>query len=250
VEPDYLRHVVAPFADPEIGGVTTFFRGMSTNSLPSLLEGLALATETVPSALMATKMERMTSFAFGWTMATTKRHLAAIGGFEEMVNYHSDDFELGHRLAAHGARIKLVGAPVWMVFPQTTIAEYFCHELRWSIGLRNVRPVGYAGMVLTFGLPWAVLAAAVSPTIWASWMYLLAYAVLRLAQTWSAGVWGLNDPVTRKAIWLVPIRDAVSCVVWLGGIFSSKITWRGIEYHVKQGLLIPLASSKPTTSSP
>ncbi len=145
VDSNYLRDVAAPFAKPEVGGVTTFYRGMAEGSIAAKLEGLALATETVPNALVARQMEGKVQFAFGWTMATTKQHLAQIGGFEAMANHHSDDFELGNRIAAQGLRIEFVRHPIWMVFPKETIREYLRHELRWAIGLRNVRPAGIYG---------------------------------------------------------------------------------------------------------
>ncbi len=248
VERGYLREVAAPFTKPDVGAVTAFFRGMPPGGLAAELEALVLSTETVPSALVARRIEGKIQFAFGWTMATTKGHLAAIGGFEAMVNYHSDDFELGNRMAAHGFRIELMRHPVWMVFPRETLREYLQHETRWSIGLRNVRPTGYVGLALTFGLPWAILAALVAPSAGIAAAYLLAYLILRLGQVWTVGVWGLDDPVTRKGFWLVPLRDAVSFVVWVAAFFSDRITWRGVDFHVREGLLVPVTNGKRTRS--
>lgn len=244
VQPGYLRAVAAPFADPHVGAVTAFFRGLSPGGLAAEFEALVLSTETVPNALVAGKIEGKVQFAFGWTMATTKRYLAAVGGFESMVNYHSDDFELGNRIAAKGLRIELMKDPVWMVFPRETMGEYLRHELRWAIGLRNVRPAGYVGLLFTFGLPWALLAAAVAPSLAVAAGYLGAYYLLRLFLVWVVGVWGLNDPVTRRSLWAVPLRDAINFGVWLAGFFSSKIRWRGAEYRVKRGLLVPVTGPK------
>jgi hypothetical protein len=35
----------------------------------------------------------------------------------------------------------------------------------------------------------------------------------------------------------------VSFLVWIAGFFTDKITWRGIRYHVRQKLLIPVQPS-------
>ena len=183
-------------------------------------------------------------FAFGWSVATTKRHLAEIGGFEAIADHHSDDFELGNRIAAKGYRVELMRKPIWMVFPSETLREFLRHELRWSIGLRNVRKAGYLGLAFTFGLPWAVLAAIVAPRWQISAAYVLAYLTLRLLMAWTAGVWGLGDPVTRRRIWLVPLRDLTNFCVWLAGFFSNTIHWRGLVFRVKQGLLIPLSGGQ------
>jgi ceramide glucosyltransferase len=243
VEADYLREVVAPFADPAVGAVTSFYRCLGGGTLAADLDMLGMCADSVPSALVARKLEGKVQFAFGWTMATMKKHLAEIGGWEAMANYHSDDFELGNRVAKRGHRVEFMREPVWMVFPEQTLAEFLRHELRWSIGLRNVRPAGYAGMLLTHGLPWAVLAAVVGWS--AGWTgvavaYLAAYLALRLGVAWAAGVWGLRDANIAAKLWLVPMRDAISAVVWVAGFFSDKIQWRGLEYRVKNGLLVPV----------
>lgn len=242
VEQDYLREVAAPFANPRVGAVTSFYRCMGGGTLAADLDMLGMSADSVPSALVARKLEGKVQFAFGWTMATKKKYLAEIGGWEAMANHHSDDFELGNRLARHGYRVELMRQPVWMAFPKEGFKEFWQHEMRWSIGLRNVRPAGYVGMILTHGLPWTVLAAVVAGV--AGWkvlaaFYLISYLLLRLGLTWTAGVWGLGDRGISRRLWLLPLRDAISAVVWLAGFFSNKVTWRGIEYRIKKGLLVP-----------
>jgi len=247
VNPDYLREVVAPFADPAVGGVTTFYRCIGGGTLASDLDMLGMCMDSIPAALVARKLEGKVQFAFGWTMATTKKHLAEIGGWEPLVNYHSDDFELGNRIARQGYRVELMRQPVSMVFPKESFQEFLTHEMRWSIGLRNVRPAGYIGMLLTHGLPWALLAAVIAgaagwPAITAS--YVAAYLVLRFSVAWTAGVWGLGDKAIASKLWLAPVRDAMSAVVWLAGFFSDRIKWRGLQYRVKKGLLLPAAGGR------
>jgi ceramide glucosyltransferase len=192
----------------------------------------------VPNALVARKIEGKVQFAFGWTMATTKTHLRAIGGFEDMVNVHSDDFELGNRIAAQGLAIELLDEPVDMIFPYQSFGTYLRRELRWAIGLRNVRPAGYWGLLFTFGLPWTILAVALAPSTSLALGYASSYLLLRCFQVWFTGAWGLNDPVTRKSWWLTPLRDAINFFTWIAGFFSSEIEWRGIKYRVKKGKLV------------
>src|SRR5712664_3065322 len=242
VERDYLREVVAPFADARVGGVTSFYRCMGGGTLAADLDMLGMCMESVPSALVARRLEGKVQFAFGWTMATTKARLAEVGGWESMANHHSDDFELGNRIAAKGHRVELMRQPVWMVFAKESLSDFLQHELRWAIGLRNVRPMGYAGMILTHGLPWAILAATVAaaagrPGIAA--LYVAAYLILRIGVAYSAGVWGLRDRTVAPKLWLAPVRDAVSAAVWFAGFFTDKINWRGLKYRVRDRLLEP-----------
>jgi ceramide glucosyltransferase len=253
VERAYLREVVAPFADSAVGAVTCFYRCAGGGTVPADLDMLGMCMDSIPSALVARRLEGKIQFAFGWTMATTKDRLAEIGGWEAMANHHSDDFELGNRIAAKGHRVELMREPVWMIFPRETLLEFLHHELRWSIGLRNVRPAGYAGMIFTHGLPWSILAAVVAAT--ASWFgaatfYLAAYIVLRLSVAYAAGVWGLRDKNIARKLWLAPVRDAISAVVWLAGFFTNRIRWRGLDYRVKDRRLVPAGVAQPNAMTP
>jgi ceramide glucosyltransferase len=243
VEEDYLRDVVAPFADPNVGVVTAFFRGMTEGGFAADVDAVGVPTDSSASTLVA-RMLGGIDFALGWTMATTKARLSEIGGFEAMVDHHSDDFTLGNEIAKRGYRVELTRKPVWMVFPRETIDDFFKHELRWSIMLRNIRPAGYLSMIFTFGLPWALLVALVVPSHAAAAAYFLAYLVLRLAVAWIIGVWGLGDPVVRKKLWLVLVRDALNFCVYLASFFSNTVRWRGIPYRVRGRALVPLAEPK------
>lgn len=243
VTSDYLRDLIAQFADPAVGAVTSFYRCAGGGTLGADLAMLGMCADSLPSALVARWLEDGVHFAFGWTMATTKQRLAAIGGWESMADHHSDDFELGNRIARQGYRVEIMRNPVSMVFPKETLKEFFAQELRWAIGLRNVRPVAYAGIIFTHGLPWVVLAAIVA--ISAGWngiavAYVLSYLITRIGMAWAAGVWGLQDRVVGGKLWLLPLRDALIAAVWTVGLLSNRIKWRGSEFRVKHGLLIPL----------
>jgi ceramide glucosyltransferase len=136
--------------------------------------------------------------------------------------------------------------PVSMVFPKQSFSDYLRHELRWAIGLRNVRPTAYAGMIFTHGLPWTILAAvaaAASGWVGIAAFYVAAYLVLRIGLSYGAGVWGLRDRNVAGKLWLAPVRDAVSAAVWFIGFFTDRIQWRGLEYRVRNRLLEPVGKA-------
>lgn len=256
VTPSYLREVVNALCEEGVGVVTAFYRSAGAGTLASNLDALGMYMDSAPAALVAKKLEGKLNFAFGWTMATTKKHLAEIGGWEAMSNHHSEDFELGKRIAARGHQVVLLDEPVSMVFSSERITDYFQRELRWSISLKSARPSGYRALLFTQGLPWAIIGAvtcyALGDPIWAI-SYVLAYFFLRVSLTLITGSWGLGDRRLAKVFWLIPARDAVSFVVWIAGFFSERVVWRGIEYTLRKGQLIPVtknASPVPAQSGP
>jgi ceramide glucosyltransferase len=239
VEPNYLQEVAAPFADPKVGAVTVFFRSLIDGSMGATLDAAGSGVEFAASALLARRLESI-HFTLGATMATTKQRLAEIGGFEALANHYVDDYELGNRIAQQGYRVELARTPVYMVYPRESLLQFVRHELRWTIALRNVRPGGHAAIAFTFGLPWTILAVLAAPSIVVAALYVLAYLVLRSAVYLTVGVGGLQDAVVKRYWWLAPVRDLANFGVWVASFFINRICWRGLDFQVRQGLLIPL----------
>jgi ceramide glucosyltransferase len=239
VEKDYLRDAVAPFGDPKVGAVTAFFRGLTKGGFAADVDAVGAPTDASASALVAQKLGAI-DFALGWTMAITKERLAEIGGFESMVNHHSDDFTLGNEVAKKGYRVELMRKAVWMVFPNESLRDFFKHELRWSVMLRNIRPAGYLSLFMTFGLAWSLLVALIVPSWKIVAAYIALYLFLRLTVAWIVGVRIVGDPVVRRKPWLVPIRDALNLCVYVTSFFSNTVQWRGLPYKVRGSSLIPI----------
>ena len=240
VEPSYLRSVATMFRDPKVGGVTALYRGKDNLQFVAAMDCVGSSAVFCGAALVARKLEGI-HFMMGSTMATTKQRLAEIGGFEAMVDLHSDDYELGHRIAQRGYRIELLPNPVQMEFPSQTLGAYLRHELRWAIGIRNIRPGGHFGMLFTHGLPWAIAAACVAPSAPIAAAYLGAYFAIRFAMAWVVGVWGLRDPILRRRFWLLPVRDLFSFFVWLASFGMNRIEWRGSAFTLDKGRMVPVA---------
>jgi ceramide glucosyltransferase len=242
VAPGYIHAVAAPFADPEVGAVTCLYRGISDGSLASDMEALGNTSDFDAGVLSAWQLGGV-SFALGATMATTKKHLAEIGGFEALVDHFSDDYELGNRISKLGYRVEVTTFPVFTVFPTQTLAQCFRHQVRWTLTMKHSQPWGHFSLLFTYGLPWAVLAAAIAPSWPVAAFYVGGYVVLRAAMAWTVGVWGVGDPLLRRKMWLIPLRDAFAFAVWLASFFTRRIEWRGAEYYIRDKRLVPAGRS-------
>ena len=82
--------------DPRNGMVTCLYRGLPTGGLWSKLEALGMSVEMTSGAIVANLLEGM-KFALGPTMAIQRDALDAIGGFEQLADYCSDDYILGRK---------------------------------------------------------------------------------------------------------------------------------------------------------
>src|SRR5712692_1931339 len=245
VSPLFLREVVAPLADPKIGAVTSFYRAIAEENLGAKLEAVGPASDFFAGVLMARWKEGI-RFALGASIATTKEWLEKMGGFESIADTLADDYELGLRIARAGGEIVLSREPVWTMYPAQTLRSFWHHQMRWARTVRLCRPVSYFGLLFTQGLPWTVLAVLIAPAHWIAAVYLISYMALRFGMAWTVGVWGVRDEVLRRNLWLVPLRDAIYFVVWLGSFGSNRIRWGTVEYLVRQGRMVAVAGGEKT----
>ena len=125
VPADYLRKVITPLADASVGLVTCLYRGVASPTLGSRLEALGISTDFVPGVLSARFLDKGLHFGLGSTLAFRRRDLEAIGGFEALLDYLADDYELGRRIAATGKRVELSAATVTTFLPGLHTAAVF-----------------------------------------------------------------------------------------------------------------------------
>jgi ceramide glucosyltransferase len=237
VDPGFLRAIAGSFRDPEVGGVTCLYRGLTDGSFAVDLEAMGNSTDFAAGVLVNWLGGKI-DFMLGAIMATTKKNLAEIGGFEALVDYFCDDFELGNRIARRGHRIELSNFCVTVVYPRETFAEAFRHQVRWNLSIRSSRPKGHLGLIFTQGLPWAILAALLAPSTAVALAYVAAYVVLRSEMARTVGVWGMQDRELRARLGLLPVRDAFAFVVWLASFFPQRIHWRGKEFYIRERRLV------------
>ena len=171
VTPQYLQNVVAPLQDPSVGAVTSFYRGIAQKNLGAEFEAIGASSAFFAGVLMAVWTEGV-KFALGASIATTKTWLRKIGGFEEIAAFLADDYEIGRRVAEAGGRVVLSHETVWTMYPAQTVRGFWEHQLRWARTVRLCRPVSYAALLFTQGLPWAIAAAIAAPARWIAVAYL------------------------------------------------------------------------------
>ncbi|MBZ5549258.1 MAG: bacteriohopanetetrol glucosamine biosynthesis glycosyltransferase HpnI [Acidobacteriia bacterium] len=237
VPKDYLRRVIAPLRDDSVGLVTCLYRGIAGRSLGSHLEALGISMDFVPGVLSARIVEKGIHFALGSTMVFRKSDLAAIGGFEVLLDYLADDYELGRRISARGKTVELSDVTVDTFLPAYSFRQFVDHQLRWARTVRDARRWGYLGIALTFGLPWSIatlLAARGAPWAWALGAITFV-ARVTIGLTTSLAV--LSDRQPLKNIFLLPVRDLVAPLVWAASFAGHQIHWRGDVFYLKDGRL-------------
>lgn len=258
VSPRYLARVMACFPSQpvsqigvertgqhakQVGLVTALYRGRAQATLASRFEALGIATEFMGGVLLSKWLEGGLHYGLGSTLAVQREALEKSGGLLPLVDYLADDYELGARVAKAGYRVEVCAEVVETNLPAYKWRGFFDHQLRWLRTVRDVRPGGYAGLIFTHGLSWAllnVLASGISPL--SLWLLALSF-FLRLAQAMTVGAQVLGDHQVLPNLWLVPFRDAIAMGLWVAAFAGDTIVWRGERFTLREGKLVRAAQS-------
>lgn len=242
VSPRYFERSMAPFADPKIGMATALYRGRAHGTLGSKMEALGISTDFAAGVLTARKLEGGIRFGLGSTLAMSREALDAIGGFAPLADYLADDYELGARITAKGYRVELIDEVVETTVPAYSFRQFLVHQLRWARGMRDARKWGYAGVLFTFGLPWAILNLIAAGASLSSLALLSLVCAARVTLALAIGVGVLRDRQVLRDLWLLPLRDMAALAVWAWSYAGNTIVWRGQTFILQDGRLRNISS--------
>ncbi|MGD1068577.1 MAG: glycosyltransferase [Bryobacteraceae bacterium] len=242
VRPDYLRHVTAPLRDPKVGAATCLYCPIDIDTPTDHLQSLGMMSDFFAGVLVDWQLEGL-KFALGTTIATTRTRLNGFGGYPVLENRPADDLLVGRLIAEQGYEVVLVRYAIDTVCDYGSMSELLHKRLRWIVVMRHMRPWGHFGLLLTQGLPWSIAAVAILPTMPIAIGYLGGYMGLRMAMTWTIGIRGLRQSVLWKEMPLLPVWDAIAFAIWLISFGRSSIRWRGADYYIRGGQLVPVLSA-------
>ena len=239
VGPDYLRAVAHPFRDPKVGGATTLYVSTEETSFVQELQSVGMISDFFAGILVAWQLDGI-KFMFGQSIVTTRQRIAGFGGYEVIENRPADDLNVGRLVAAQGYEVKLLPYIVKTVADFQSLKDLFYKRVRWMTVMRLMRRRGHQGLIFTWGLIWALIAVAIHPTLPIAIGYLGSYIVLRVVLTWMIGIHGMRQKGLWSKMLLIPLWDAVAFMIWVASFGRSVIRWRGYDYYIRDGILVPV----------
>jgi len=246
----YLREVVAPLLNPDVGMVTCIYRGKNVNGFWSGQTAIGMSVEMTAGVLVANLLEGM-KFGLGPTIAVRRGALQKIGGYPVLGDYFANDFMIGNLIAEAGYRVVLSGQIIDHVVSQTSFRKMWDNQLRWAKSTRYSRPKGHFGHGLIFAMPYGILgfiAAAFLGHVSTGIAFLGVAVLNRILESWIVG-WGVvRDPVALRKFWLYPMRDLLGFIVWCASYTAARAVWRDSRYELK-GDRIVLRKTGSTESS-
>ncbi|HEY1995528.1 bacteriohopanetetrol glucosamine biosynthesis glycosyltransferase HpnI [Paraburkholderia sp.] len=241
VEPDYLDRVTAPLADPDTGVVTCLYRAQSVGGFWPRVGALFINEWFAPSVRVA-HAGGSRRFGFGATLALRRATLAGIGGFEALKDCLADDYWLAEHARVLGLNTVLSSVMVATDVIEPTFATLWLREMRWLRTIRSVNPSGFASLCITFTTPWLLIGALFAVSL-SGTEAVNAHPVMALT-LWTSTLTGIIARILlharsarySRSFWhdlpLVPLRDMLLALQWLGAAFGSHVVWRGARMPV------------------
>ncbi len=258
VPPDLLANVVAPLRDERVGLVSCLYRLANPATLAMRWEAIAINADFWSQVLQAQSLKPL-DFALGAVMAITRRRLESVGGFEALVDFLADDYQLGNRIARQSGRIALSPVVVECRESPKNWLDVWRHQLRWARTIRVCQPVPYFLSILGNATLWPLLwliasipsAAQTSYTTTLSGVttllvvqvhplpkaigVVLAICLARIVTAMFQESRLTRDHSHWAFFWLVPVKDMLAALVWGLSFLGNSVEWRGRRYRVRRG---------------
>jgi ceramide glucosyltransferase len=252
VQTNYLREVVTPLLDANVGMLTCVYRGKSAGGFWSAVHAIGMSVEMTAGVVTANLLEGM-KFGLGPTIVVRREALEKIGGYTVLGEYFANDFMIGNLIEKAGYRVVLSGHIIDHVVAPLSFSRVWEHEVRWAKSTRWSRPLGHFGSGLIFAMPYGIVGFAAAAWLGYAWTAagFLALAIAnRVLESLVIG-WGVvRDPRARNEAWLYPLRDLLGFFVWCASYGPQRTVWRNIPYRLAGQGRIALRGNAAESETP
>jgi ceramide glucosyltransferase len=242
LRPDYLKTIIAPLSDPEVGYVSTLFKAIEAHTHAETMELLTINADIVPNMAFAV-VSGAAKFCLGASVALRRSTLDAIGGFASLANYLVEDYEMSKRIVAMGKHVVMVPYHVETPVDIQTLRAWWDHLVRCEQSYLAARPGAMFSTIVIRPVPFAVLFAL---STWGSFLGFVVLTSVIAIRLVSAGImmrWWLHDSKGVRSLWLLPLRDVVTVGSWVCALTTRTTIWRGTTFVVSNGGRLTLASN-------
>jgi len=235
---DYLKTILAPFDDPQVGIVCTLYRARSASRWFEKLELLSLNAEFIVNVIFA-HVTGASALCLGCSVALPRKVLDAVGGLEPLGEYLVEDFELGRRVAVAGYQARLLPYFVDTTVDLESPSRWWEHQVYWDQNTRAARPKGFAATILIKAVPFALcfgLARGFDPL---GLGVLAATVAVRLLTAGLTFLRFADREGLRSLLWL-PVRDVAGLATFFAATFRRQFVWRDLTFGLtRDGRIVP-----------
>jgi ceramide glucosyltransferase len=243
LRPDYLKTIVAPLSDPEVGCACTLYKAAGAETWFEKMELLTLNADFMTNVLFA-HVSGASKFCLGASAALHRSTLEQLGGLEALSDYLVEDYEMGRRIWLLGKQVAIVPYFVDTIVDLKSPSQWWNHQVYWDQNTRSARPLAFFATALIRSVPFALLYAAARLGDTVGLCILAGVFPLRLASAAMVLGWGLRDREGLRSLGLLLFRDITSLATWMLAFTKKTTVWRGTSFVLtRDGRLVARAGS-------
>ena len=240
LKPDYIKNIISPLSNPNVGAVCTLFKVKSAQRWFEKMELLTINADFIPSVIFAA-VTGASNACLGPSIAISRSTLQELGGLESLADYLVEDYELGRRVWTSGKKMVLLPYTIDVTVDLKNWQEWWTHQVYWDQNTYLARPWPFIATILIRAVPFAILFAIVRMGDLLGLGVLGFTLALRL---FSAGITlkELKDVEGFQSLYLLPLRDTFGLIFWFLALTKRTVVWRGVKYKlVDNGKMVPLS---------
>jgi ceramide glucosyltransferase len=228
VDPYYLRTIVKPMENREVGLVCNLIKGIGGKTLGSVFENLHLNSFILGNMCFLDKYFRIPCVV-GKSMLMRKSDLEAIGGLASVKDVLAEDHFIGEKIREQGQRVVLSNYLVSNVNEYWSLRKFINRHVRWGKMRWKIGGMRYlleltVNPVFTACLPLLLF----GPT--EKTLSLLTLACLtKITGDFYLGR-KLSRPMHPFLYLLSPIKDLLIGFIWFVPFTDDTVIWRGNRY--------------------
>ncbi len=227
VRKDFLKQMVEPLLNPQIGLVTSFYQGAQSQKFWPAMEALSINAYFLPQAMTAYAYGMR--FAMGAAMLIRRDVFENIGGFPYLAQYLADDFVLGEAVKSAGLDIAASRSLVECVTEDSGFLKYLKHQVRWAHTIYSCQPLGYFGLLFLHGFSLLLLSTALLGVNSTAFFFMTAALLAKfLAQRRILSAAGMKS--NWRSFFLLPASELIIFFAWILGWRTQPVSWRGETY--------------------
>ena len=226
VSPDYLPKVLGALMQPGVGAVSCLYVGRGDAGVWSRIGAAIITTQSAPNIIVSL-VGGMARPCMGSTIAMRRETLEAIGGFGRFADMLADDYAIGETVAALGLAVAVPPLLLEHAGAEETPGELWRHFLRWAVTVRDLRPAGHVGSLVTHPLPLALFATAFSENAGPRLVCAMLVFAALAARFKVARAMDRASGKTGTPLWCIAVGDMLGFMVYGASLFARKIEWRG-----------------------
>ena len=226
--PDYLKAIVVPLQDTNVGYVCTLYKASHADSWFEKLELLTINADVMSNIVFA-HVSGVSKPCLGASTALHRSMLKEIGGLEALGDYLVEDYEMGRRILKTGKKSAIVFHLVETIVDLKSVRQWWTHQLYWDQNIRVVETAAFLGTIFIRAIPFAMIFAALRWDLLGVGV-LTGAAFIRVSTAFGILRWGFQDREGVKWLALLPARDVAGLVSWVLAFTKRTVIWRGVEF--------------------